>query len=343
VVGTLVVLVKEDGAVLCASVLLAYFAGRLVDLRKGPAAERRKVVVTALLSLVAVTLVFALGMAVLLAAGRAVDSPQATAAPRLLGSLRTLEQTLAGQGDPLSGWRLGRGLLGYALVSVLLLLPLGRRLFRGLLLLLVSAPPLVAVLVVSAGGYGSGTMLWPPRLATLLALVVACLVFASCTLSGASASSTAELRPAGGLVPTTALAVVSWGLQLPLLALVGYSPWPRLDAWALFGEQGYRLSRLPKREVRFVRCLAERLPAGLLVAPAGDSHPLFHRQSIVFGGPDAPAGRPPRLRVINSAEATVVREGTSCQGPRVERLAVEVECGLLPLIADCDRVAEDPG
>ena len=341
VVATLVVLVKEDGAVLCASLLLAYFAGRLADLRKGPAAERRKIVVTALQSLVAVTLVFALGMAVLVAAGRAVaSSPQATAAPRLLGSLQALEQTLVGQGDPVSRWRLGRGLLGYALVSGFLLLPLGRRFFRGLLLLLVSAPPLVAVLVVAAGGYGFGTMLWPPRLATLLALIMACLVFASCTRSGASASSAAELRPAGGAAPTTALALVSWGLQLPLLALVGYSPWPRLDAWALLGEQGYRLSRLPKREVRFVRCLAERLPAGLPVAPAGDSNPIFHRQSILFGGPDAAGGRQPRLRVVSSAEAATAREGTSCPGPRVEGLAVEVECGLLPLIADCGRVAE---
>ncbi len=334
VVGTLVALVKEDGAVLCASLLLAYFAGRLVDLRKATAAERRKVVVTALLSLLAVTLLFALGMVVLLAAGREVASPQATFTPRLLGSLRTLDQTLAGQGDPLSRGRLGRGLLGYALVAGLLLLPLGRRFFRGLLLLLVSAPPLVAVLVVEAGGYGSGTMLWPPRLATLLA------VFASGRISGASPFSTAELRPGWGVAPTTALALVSWGLQLPLLALVGYSPWPRLDAWALLGGQGYRLSRLPKREVRFVRCLAERLPAGLPVAAAGDSNPFFHRQSIVFGRPDAPGGPLPRLRVVRSDEATAAREGTSCQGPRVDGLTVEVECGLLPLIADCDRVAE---
>jgi hypothetical protein len=344
VVGALLALVKEDGAVLCASLLLAYFTGRFVDLRKAPAAERRKVVVTAFLSLLAVTLLFALGMAVLLAASRAVASPQATFAPRLLGSLKTLDQTLGGLGDPLARGRLERGLLGYALMAGLLLVPLGQRLFRGLLLLLVSAPPLVVVLVIEAGGYGSGTMLWPPRLATLLALVVACVVFASRTPSVSAASSPAEPRPAWGAAPTTALALVSWGLQLPLLALVGYSPWPRLDAWALLGEQGYRLSRLPKREVRLVRCLAERLPNGLPVAPAGDSHPIFHRQSIMFGGPDAPGGRLPRLRVVRSDEAPAAREGTTCQGPRVDGLAVEVECGLLPLINDCGRVAEQgPG
>jgi hypothetical protein len=196
----------------------------------------------------------------------------------------------------------------------------------------------VAVLVVAAGAYGFGTLLWPPRLATLLALLVACLVFASGTRSGASEPSTAE-RPSA-TAPTSALALVSWGLQLPLLALVGYSPWSRLDAWALLGEQGYRLSRLPKREVLFVRCLAERLPAGLPMAPAGDSNPIFHRQSILFGGPNAAGGRQPRLRVVTSAEAAAAPEGTSCQGPRVEGLAVEVECGLLPLIADCGRVAE---
>ncbi len=338
-VGALVVLVKEDGAVVCASVLLAYFAGRLVDLRKGPVAERRKVMVVALQSLVAATLVFALGMAVLFAASRTVASPQATAAPRILDSLRILGQTLTGQGEALARWRLGRGLLGYALLAGLLFLPLGRRFFRGLLLILASAPPLVVVLVVSAGGYGSGTMLWPPRLATFLALVVACLVFASCPPPGAGASSVAKLRPDGRAAAlTTALALVSWGLQLPVLADVGYSPWPRLDARSLLRVRGYRLSQLSKREVRFVRCLAERLPAGLRVAEAGDNNPFFHRQSIVFGAPGAPGGPPPRLRLVSSSEATSTPGGTSCPGPRVGGLAVEVDCGLLPRIADCDRV-----
>jgi hypothetical protein len=338
-VGTLVVLVKEDGAVVCASLLLAYFAGRLVDLRNGPADERRKVLVLALQSLAAVTVVFAVGMAILFAAGRTVAAPQATAGPRILDSLRILGQTLTGE-DSFARWRLGRGLVGYALVAGLLLLPLGRRFFRGLFLILVSAAPLVVVLVVSAGGYGSGTMLWPPRLATFLALVVGCLVFVSATPAGASTSLTAEPPPAGRAAATTAaLALVSWGLQLPLLAGVGYSPWPRLHVWALLGERGYRLAQLPKHEVRFVRCLAEGLPAGLRVAEAGDHNPFFHRQSIVFGTPGAPGGPPARLRLVSSSEATAAtREGTSCLGPRVGGLAVEADCDLLPRIADCDRL-----
>ncbi len=342
-VGALVVLVKEDGAVLCASVLLAHFAWRLPVLRDGSREERRRAIAGALAGLLAVTLAFALGMAALVAAGRGSAATQATAAPRILGSLRILGQTLAGPGDPDALLRLQRGLAGYALMGALLLLPLGRRLPRGLLLLLVSSPPLVTVLLVSSSGYGFGLMLWPPRIATLLALVVACLVFASSTPSSRAASTTAALRPPWSAAGVGALVLVSWGLQLPLLARVRYSPWPRLHAGALLEERGYTLSRLPRKEVRFVRCIAERLPAGLPVFSATDIHPLFHRQSLVLGGLEAHALQRPRLRVVASSEGAAAGEGTPCRGPRVGGLVVEAECGLLPLVADCDRVSDaDP-
>lgn len=342
-VGLLAVLVKEDGAVLCASVLLAYFTWRLWMLRRGSLEERRRVIAAAFLSLLAATLVFALGMAVLFAAGRSASVPdQITAAPRIVDSLRILGTTLAGQGEAEAEVRLRSGLAGYALAGALLLLPLGKRLPRGLLLLLVSSPPLVTVLVVSSAGYNFNYtyMWWPPRLATLLALVVACLVFASSTPSSVASSPTAALQPARAAAGLGALALASWWLQLPLLARAGYSPWPRLQARALLDERGYRLSTLPKDEVRFLRCVAERLPPGLPVSPAGDTHPFFHRQSIVFPGLEARARRRPRLRVVPSSAPAVAREGTPCRGPRLGGLAVEAECGLLPLVADCGRVAE---
>ncbi len=339
-VGLLVVLVKEDGAVLCASVLLAYFTWRLWVLRNGSRQERRRVVAAALASLLAMTLVFALGMAALVATAPASGSTQITAAPRVLDSLRILGQTAGGQGDPDARLRLQRGLTGYALVGALLLLPLGRRLPRGLLLLVVSSPPLVTVLVVSSGGYAFGLMLWPPRIATLLALVVACLVFASSTPGSPAASARPGPRPAWSAAGVGALILVSWGLQLPLLARVRYPLWPRLHAWALLDERGYRLSTLPRREVRFVRCIAEHLPAGLPVFPAGDTHPLFHRQSLVFGGLETRALRRPRLRVVPSSDGAAAGEGTPCRGPRVGGLAVVAECALLPLVAGCDRVAD---
>ena len=131
--------------------------------------------------------------------------------------------------------------------------------------------------MISSGIYHFNFMLWPPRLATLLALVVACLVFASI-----DDSTAAE----GGRRPSTLgvglLVVVSWGLQILLLAHLGYSPGPRLNVTELLSGRHYGVATVPKDELRFLRCLAARLPGGLPISTAGDTHPLFHRQSIVF-------------------------------------------------------------
>src|SRR5262249_22292573 len=59
------VLVKEDGAVVVATILVAFFASRLLALRHGPPEERRRTLAAAFWSLLAVTLVFAANMAVL--------------------------------------------------------------------------------------------------------------------------------------------------------------------------------------------------------------------------------------------------------------------------------------
>lgn len=294
----------------------------------------------AVLSLLAVTVTFVAGMALLSTMSRVVASTQATAPARVMGSLRKLAVILAGEGRPLLRDRLAEGLGGYALVGLLVLLPLGRRLPRGLLLLLLSSPPLIAILVISSGLYNFNFMLWPPRLATLLALVVACLAFASIgdTTAPAEAGLRASTQGVGLLV------AFSWGLQVLLLARLGYSPWPRVRAMQLLSGRDYRIATVPREELRFLRCLAARLPGGLPISSVEDTHPVFHRQSIVFQEYPRHAWHPPRLRVILASDVTPAREGGAiCRGPRVGTLALEAECDLMPLVAGCGGAPEPEG
>jgi hypothetical protein len=336
----LIVLVKEDGAVLCASVLLAYFAGRLWTLRAHPREEARRVAAAAVLSLLAVTVTFVAGMALLSTMSRAVASTQATAPARVMGSLRKLAVILAGEGRPMLRDRLVEGLGLYTLIGLLVLLPLGRRLPRGLLLLLLSSPPLVTTLVVSSGIYNFNFMLWPPRLATLFALVVACLAFASF----ADSTAPAEAGPHASTPGVGLLVLFSWGLQVLILARLGYSPWPRVRAMQLLSGRDCRIATVPKEELRFLRCLAARLPGGLPISSVGDTHPVFHRQSIVFQEYPRHAWHPPRLRVILASDATPAGEGGAiCRGPRVGTLAVKAECDLMPLVAGCGGAPEPEG
>jgi len=332
--ASLIVLVKEDGAVLCAAVLLACLAHRFWSLRAASREERAKTVRAGLLSLLALVLVFALGML----AHAAASSTDGSLAPRVVQSLRILVHTLAGNGPLGRRERLLEGLTVYALVGVSILLPLGRGLMRGLLLLMLSAPPLVIVLMVSSGVYRFHFMPWPPRIATLLAVFLACLACAAAASSGAApraAPSPAGLRLARGPAGVVVLAAISWGLQLLLLDRLDYSPWPRLDAGRLLAGRGYRVSTLSEQEVRFLRCLAGRLPGGLPVSSFGDTHPVFHRQSIVFAAFEARAWHEPRLRVVPSSGAAASRNTTLCAGPAVGGFAVQVECDLLPMVASC--------
>ncbi len=333
--ASLIVLIKEDGAVLCAAVLVACLARRYWALGAGSREERGKVVRAGLLSLLALVLVFALGMS----AHAAASSTQDSLAPRVVSSLRILLHTLAGNGALGRRERLREALGFYALIGGSILLPLGRRLPRGLLLLLLSSPPLVIVLMVSSGVHRFHFMLWPPRIATLLGVLLACLACAAAPASSEAVSpaarSPATLRLGRGPAGVALLAAISWGLQLLLLARLDYSPWPRLQAWRLLDGEGYRVSTLPEQEVRFLRCLAGRLPGGLPVSSFGDTHPVFHRQSIVFDAFAARAWHAPRLRVVPSSDAVASRNTTLCAGPAVGALAVQVECDLLPLVASC--------
>jgi hypothetical protein len=329
--AALMVLVKEDGAVLCACVLVAHFALRLWELRAEPAAARRPVVRAALSSLAATVAAFVAGMALLWLMGRVLPQPQETAELRIVDALRNVGHAFAGRGRLRDN--LAWGLAGYLAVGVLTLVPLGRRLPRGLALLLVSAPPIVGVLVVSAAFYRFNYMLWPHRLAALSALAAACLVLA---FPAVVTGRRAMLRVAG-------LVALAWTAQLVALERAeGYAAGVRLNALALSRGEGTRAGTLPPDELRFLRCLGARLPRGLPVSAFGDLHPVFHHQSIVFEARIQYARHAPRLRVVPaSGDGTALPAGL-CRVAGVGALAVEAECPLAPVVEECRGQVEPP-
>lgn len=329
--AALVLLVKEDGAVLCWSVLAAHFAGRLWAMRGAPAVERRAVARAAVLCLLGAGVAFVAGLALLWAVGRAVPGAHLTAEARIVDSLRTLEHAIAGRGQ--LGERLLFGLMGYMVAAVATLLPLGRRVPHALGMLLVSSPPLLAVLALSSAVYRFNFMLWPLRLAPFLALTLACLVFAA--PSSRAAPGGRAFRPAAG---TAALVAVSWGLQLILLARTeGYSPLPRLRVPALMNGAGYRAAAFDRAELRFLRCLGDRLPPALAVMSPADARPVFHRQAIVFDNLEAHAWEAARLRIVPRSRTSAAPVAGWCADAGVGRYAVDAECDLLPIAESCRR------
>ncbi|HEY7925257.1 MAG: DUF2079 domain-containing protein [Burkholderiales bacterium] len=330
-VAALMLLVKEDGAVLCACVLVAHYALRLWELRAAPRDAWRPVATAALWSLAATVVAFAAGMALLWLVGRALPQPQETAEVRIVDALRNVGHAVAGRGrlrDNLAG-----GLAGYVAVGVLTLLPLGRRLGHGLALLLVASPPLLAVLVVSAGTYRFNYMLWPHRLAALSALAAACLALVfPAVVSGRRA-----------LIRVAALLALTWTAQLVALdRAVGYPARARLDALALARGGGTRAAGVPPEELRFLRCLGGRLPRGLPVSAFGDLHPVFHRQSIVFDARAQYARHAAKLRVVPASGDGTAPEAGFCRVAGAEGLEVLAECGLAPLVESCRQEVPEP-
>ena len=330
-VAAATVLVKEDGALVCGGVLAAHFA-RQLWLARATGVERGRIVRRAAIVLGATAVVFVVGMVGLWWLGDAAATAQPTASERVGRSWRVLARTL-GPGAPASQRAALLDLVfTYAATSALLLLPLGARLRRGLALLAVSAPPVVGVLIVSGAHYKFIDPLLAQRVATLLALAVACVV-----LAGAAEPSQARSRRLGwSVVSVLLLAAASWALQLGLLARFGYALGKRANPPLLWSGRGSTLASLPREEVRFWHCLAGGLPGGTPVAPVPEVRPFFHRQSIVFWGLEERAARRPRVRVYR-AEKPVARRaaGGSCLGPPVRDLVLEMDCELLPLVKSC--------
>jgi hypothetical protein len=319
-----VVLVKEDGALVCAAVVTAHTVWRVRSARAVSKAEARRAGRAGLLALLVLAVVFVAGLALLSYMSQHHAGTQQTSDGRLAPAVRAVVRTLGGYGRI----RLHRVLEAsgmYLLMSLSMLLPLGRRLPRGLLLLACAGPPLVATLLVSSAAYRFNMMLWPPRVATLQAGVVAALVFASLAPPGR--------RPAR-LAVVALLAAVSWAGQLGVLHRMGY---PIADRLAALGSAfGPPRSPLGRAEDRYLRCAASHLPGGLPVSAGWTTHPLFHRQSIVLATLEEHAWHPPRVRVAWAAESAEPTDPAECRGPRVGVFVLEGECDLLARVAVCD-------
>jgi hypothetical protein len=324
----LIVLIKEDGPVLCFSVLTAFFAWRLVALRGAAPAARRRVTRRALVSLGAVTLVFLAGMALLHYVGERAPAQLERSTPRVDRSLRILELTVSGEARELQRRRLIEGTGAWAETVLLLLLPLGRRFPRGLGLFLLSAAPVLVVMAIASALYRFELMMWPPRLAPLTGLLLACVVVASST----------PRRPEPAAL-TAALVLLSCGLQVVMLGGMGYRFWHRLDVVSLAESRGYVSSRVPPAELALVRCVARLLRAGLPGEVPRDLQAVFHRQSLVLEGLEDHAWHAPRLRVVDALAVGRLAQG-ACLGPRKGGLAIEAECPLIPLLAGCDQEPE---
>jgi hypothetical protein len=182
-----------------------------------------------------------------------------------------------------------------------------------------------------------------------LAVALACVAVAGAGWEGAPA-------PARGWSAPWALSlgVLSWALQLGLLAHLDYSLRDRIDLRALWSGHGYAVSALAEGETRFWRCVGRRLPIGTPVSPVAELYPFFHRQSIVFQGLEVHAPRPARLRVVRTPGAAAGEAGTipgaaasperpTCTGPRFRDLTLEADCDLRPLLARCGWTAETAG
>lgn len=286
------VLVKEDGALVCGGVLVAFFARQLWDARAGPAPERRLLLRRTVLSAALSALVFLAGLALLWWVGRASPEGQTTAAERAGRALATLARTLAGDAVPGRRSALLLQLASHATLTALLLAPLASaaRLARAAALVLATGGPLLAVVIVSDAHYKFMDLLWAPRAATLLAFVLGC---------GAVAAT--GPAPAPRRARLAAFALASWVLQVLFLGSLGYRIGHRLDLPALWAGRGYARANLPEAELRAWGCVARRLPSGLPVASIPELFPIFHRQSIVFEGLEAKAPEPARLRVFRVA------------------------------------------
>ena len=329
--AAVMLVVKEDGAVLLATVLLVHFAWRLWRLRGAPRQERRRMLAVAFLTLFAVTAVFVAGMGFLALQSNETGPLQHNAEPRVLRSLKIVTRTLAGEVSPFHGERLRIGLVGYGLLGAALLLALGRRIPGGVALFGLSAPFLIAVLTVSSAHYRFQMMLWPPRLAPLLGLLVACLAHSASPPEHPS-SKRATWAAAG-------LALASWAVQILLLTRVGYSPGERLDPIRLVSGRGQLVSTVPETDVRVLRCAAGRLPGGLPVSAPGGRHPFFHRQSIVFDEFEASAWHPARVRIAPVETVEAQLPAGWCAAPLTGDLAVAAECELAPLLEGCGETA----
>ncbi len=289
---------KEDGAIVVAAVLLPLFLSRLWRAWDEPLARARAA--RRLLAMLCVcALVFAAGLLLLHLQRPAVRPGQVVAYGRLQEALSVTSAAVLGTGRPEWTWRLWRGLALLAGLGLSCGALAGRRAGRYVLLLGPSLLLVLPVLVVSAGIYGFGLLIWPPRLATFMAPVLATLIAVCAEERAQSAPARVGTRLAlGGLL---------WVVQAVALLLSGYDA-ARANPVSLLDARAFRRGQLTPAEAALAGCLAARLPRDFPIASSGPQTPLFHRQAIVFPGREEFAWSPARLR-IEQGGAVPCREG----------------------------------
>jgi hypothetical protein len=324
VVAGAIVLVKEDGAVVCAAVVLAHTAWRVAALRGTSKDEARRALRSGLVALVVFSAVFLAGMALLGAMSEHYSATQTAFSARAEKAIRLAVRTASGRGPEARFFRLRDALEFYVAMSVLMLLPLGRRLIKGLALFLLAIPPILVVVVVSSAFAVFTMTLWAPRAATIQSVVAAALVFAAVALPGQ--------RPARvGVVVT--LALLSWAGQVAILQQMQYSMARRWVGLASLVRP--MKSPLSSAEDHFLRCVAGRLPGGLPVEVPRRVRPAFHHQSLVLEKRRERAWHPARVRIVATPEEAPTLVPGFCAGPAVGSYRVQAECGLVPRLMEC--------
>ncbi|HVO13285.1 MAG TPA: hypothetical protein VMX54_21265 [Vicinamibacteria bacterium] len=329
--GLALILVKEDGAVLVAAVLVAYFLARLMV---GDASATR-LLRGACASLAVCLLVFLAGLALLHLVGRSQALPQDTSTARLAEALHNTATALSGRGPREWSVRLGRGLVGWALLAFACGLPLLRRLPVHLLLFAAGSVALLPALVVSSALYGFVEVWWAPRMATVLTLVAACLTITAALFRPCSWGGATRRRL---LAVTMAAIAAGWAGWSALLAWrINYHVLERANLRSLMSGRGQPIARLHEDELRFARCLAAGLPRDFPLGTVGPQTPVFHHQALTFFGSEFKAHpwQPPRLVVVYARH----RHPPPSPLARVRRLFVTGDPELTPLLRRCGAEA----
>ncbi len=332
VVAGAIVLVKEDGAIVCAAIVLAHTAWRVGALRHTSKEEAWRALRSGVGVLLVLAVVFLAGMALLGVMSEHYSGTQQTFMGRAGRAMRRVARAVSGQGPEARVYRIRDAFEIYAAMSLLMLLPLGRRLLKGVALFAVAVPPILIVLVGSSAIALFNMMLWSPRIATLQAAVVAALVFAAVTLPGQ--------RPVRAAV-VVALTALSWAGQAAVLHHMQYpmaSRWAGLASLARPAE-----SSLSSAEDGFLRCVAGRLSIDFPMSVPKHVRPIFHRQSLVFGRHrEARAWHPTRLRIVSESHGAQGLDAGFCTGPSVGDFVVQAECDLVPRLIGCGPGTDEP-
>jgi hypothetical protein len=323
--GTLLCLVKEDGAVLACALDQSVL---LLSAARGEGAPWRKLA----LHTSAWIGVFVLGFLVLW-------TNRSGASPGRIGEIAPAIARIAAEPNLVAALR-------WQILSVaLLLLPLAAivagfvGLRRAALIWLCSAP-LWAIAITSSLPYSVNEaafyfhgLVWPPRLVLLW-------TFGSAVVMGAVSAGSAAGSQRWRLVQVVGAAVALLIFQHEFLARrLGYSALGR--AGDALGDAVPR-SRLSERETSFLRCVADGLPWRTPVMTSQSLYAVFHEDLLVGPDGEAKALNPPRViacdtipRLPFGYDCAPAVERRGWVPIRVDHLLLAAEPPLTPLLQIC--------